>query len=220
MTIDSGRDLLDYIGLFLEFGTFLVTTLGLGFVVLSLNQSTRQQRIEEGPYVRIDIGLSEGIEDQRTVPVYYEDSSQVLDLRWNRDDPGLEISAWFRNYQKHPLGFALGVTGTFIVEVPAGDEADESSAHVIDVEIPYLEFGKCVKVHLASLPSSRESAALLSSLSFYDLYDHRHQHIYGQRSTNALHGRLYWLHTADGTTESTPEGRSRGTGVDYNVGEV
>jgi hypothetical protein len=212
------RDLLDYVSLGLDVATLVATVAGLGFVIFSLWQSVRQQRVETGPYVRVDIGPTDGIPDQQEVEVYYEDHSQILDFSaGGRGAPSLEIAAWFRDYQTSPLGFALGVTATFLVEVVSLDD-ESSEVHFVDVEIPYLEFSKCSKVRLVSLPSDSESSVMLSSLSFHDLYDKRHSHVYGERGTNAVHGRLLWLNKPGHYEESTPEGRSRGAGVDYNVG--
>jgi hypothetical protein len=96
---------------------------------------------------------------------------------------------------------------------------EEHATHQIDVEIPYVEIDKCVRVSLVSLPPEQDALVMLIQLSFYDLYDDLHRHTYGSKGTNALHGRLVWLNV-QGETESTPEGRSRGEGVDYNIGGI
>lgn len=180
-------------------------------VILALRSNRVQQRTQSGPYVRVDIGPSAGVEDQKDIDeAYYQDSSQLVDLAGGEEEQ-TEISSWFRNYQQSALGFALGVTATFLVQ---GD-----ITHLVDVEIPYLEFGKTVRVGLAAIPTEGDVLVMLMSLAFYDFYDQRHRHVYGQKSTNGLHGRLVWTRT-EGLGESTPEGRSRGDGVDYNVGAL
>jgi hypothetical protein len=207
-----GHDTFDYVQLFVQSLGVLVALVGLGGVVLSLKWNREQQRIQNGPYVRVDIGLTKGIPDQKDIKndVYYEDSSQLIDLT-RGTSPSTELSAWFRNYQQNALGFALGVRASFLIQ---GD-----TAHQTDVEIPYVEYGKTVRIGLATIPTEGDITAMLISLSFHDFYDQTHTHIYGQKSSNALHGRLVWLRS-DSEDESTPEGRSRGEGVDYNVGAV
>lgn len=205
------RDSFDYLQLAVQVTGVLVALLGLGGVVLSLRSNRAQQRIQTVPYVRVDIGPTGGIEDQRDIgALYYEDSSQRVDLSGGQDQ-SVEISAWFRNYQQSDLGFALGVRASFLIH---GD-----TPHQTDVEIPYLEKGKTVRLGMAIIPAVGDVSAMLISLSFYDIYDQKHVHVYGHKSTNALHGRLVWIRDYE-FSESTPEGRSRGQGVDYNVGAV
>jgi hypothetical protein len=211
------KDFWDYFSIAVQACTPLVGILGLAGVVYSLKRNREQQRIQAGPYVRIDIGPTAGIEDQRELDVYYADVSQVVDLSHGAENT-LEISAWFRNYQSEALGFALGVTASFVVEVTEPSVARTRSDQV-DVEIPYLEYGKCVRIALARLPIQLELTVILLSVSFYDLYDQLHEHAYGKNSSSAMHGRLVWQKTDD-FEESTPEGRSRGRGVDYNIGGI
>lgn len=204
------RDYIDYIELTVQAIGVLVAIVGLGGVILSLHDNRVQQRTQNGPYIRVDIGPSAGIADRKDVKdEYYEDSSQLVNLTGDHEH-SVEISSWFRNFQSSPLGFALGVRATFLFEA---DHAER-----IDVEIPYLEFGKTVRVGLARIPAEGDITATLVSLTFFDLYDHKHIHVYGQKSTNAIHGRLVWVRGEE--AESTPEGRSRGQGVDYNVGAL
>ena len=145
---------------------------------------------------------------------YYKDLSQFVDLGRNDEGDHIEIYAWFRNYQVSPLGFALGVQATFVLKL-----ADEEVPRRLDVEIPYVEQDKCVELLLVSVPPAIDCTVMLVRLGFQDLHDDRHRHVYGETGTNALHGRLLWVRSA-GMEASTPEGRSRGEGVDYNVGGV
>jgi hypothetical protein len=209
------RDWLDYASFFLDVVALVVTLGGLGFVVAALRQTGRQQRIEAAPYVRIDIGLKDGIPDRPGVADYYEDTSQKVNLTLP-EQPSLEVCAWFRNYQSSDLGFAMGVIATFLVEL---SDATETSIDFVDVEIPYLEFEKTVKVDLAAVPATKEMLVMVTSLVFYDFYDQYHKHTYGRKSSNGLHGRLVFISNSE-VTESSPEGRSRGKGVDYNVGAI
>jgi hypothetical protein len=165
--------------------------------------------------VRVDIGPKTGIHDRPGVDAYYEDASQHVDLA-NPDESSIEVSVWFRNYQSNDLGFAMGVIATFLVQI--SDDADRA-VHFVDVEIPYLEYRKAVKVDLVSVPKSRDVLVMVTSLVFHDFYDQRHEHSYAEEGTNALHGRLVFVANHE-VMESSPEGRSRGTGVDYNVGAI
>lgn len=203
---------IDYLDLGLQAFTLAVGLGGFAAVLISMSHSRQLQRTQTGPYVRVDIGPSSGIPDADIPAPYYEDSTQGVNLMESDGGGATEVSAWFRNYQTAALGFALGVRATFVVDI-----ADDPNVHQLYVEIPYLEHDKCVRITLASMPTLKESSIMLLQLSFYDYYDKLHRHVYGRKGTNALHGRLLWLNQVSGI-ESTPEGRSRGEGIDYNVG--
>jgi hypothetical protein len=206
----SERDFLDYASFVVSALTLLVTAAGLSFVVFSLKQSGRQQRIEAGPYVRVDIGsATEVMSDyEKPVPIYH-DGRQATNLASSENSDSITISAWFRNYQTHPLGMALGVTAVFLVEV------GELEPVVNDVRIAYLEVGKPVLVDIVQFDRAYDATVQLLSLTFQDFYDEQHEHRFGIAGTNALHGRLIATYEK-GVLISRPEGRSRGEGVDFD----
>lgn len=203
---------LDYVSLFVGGLGLLATIVGLRFVVQSLDQSAEQQRIEAGPYVRVDIGsLDLPMSDFSPPGHHYRSEDQVLNLE-STASSSIMLSAWFRNLQSHPLGTAYGVHATFIVE------GDEFEPGVTEVAIPYLEHGKPVLVDIVRCTISQNPSVLLSELRFYDFYDRQHHHQFGSSGTNALHGRLR-ARVQNGKIMSVPEGRSRGFGVEFGTEE-
>jgi hypothetical protein len=199
---------IDYVTALLSFLSLLATGAGLGFVVRSLNQASEQQRVEAGPYVRVDLGSVDlEMPDFQRPQHHYRSHEQVLDLR-SGEGRSIVLSAWFRNLQTHNLGTAFGVRATFVVE---GDDFEPA---VRQVEIPYLEAGKPVLVDILRCQTSQNPGVILSELRFYDFYDRQHRHQFGSKGTNALHGRLRSV-IQDGKIVSDPEGRSRGHGVEF-----
>lgn len=205
----SDRDLLDFVTLAVDISTLAVTGFGLYFVVASLKQAGKQQRIEAGPYVRVDIGSpDEDMPDFIKPEVSYHDFTQASSFILDEDVEAITISAWFRNYQAHPLGMALGITAVFLIE------SAEMEPVIKDVRIAYLENEKSVLIDLAKIARGQDATVRLLSLSFLDFYDQRHEHTFGGKGTNALHGRLIAVYENGGLT-ARPEGRSRGNGVDF-----
>jgi hypothetical protein len=203
---------LDYVGILVGVLGLLATIVGLRFVVQSLDQSAAQQRIEAGPYVRVDIGSLDLPMPDFSPPAYhFRSEDQVLNLE-STASSGIILSAWFRNLQSHPLGTAYGVRAAFVVE---GDEFEPA---VTEVTIPYLESGKPVLIDIVRCAISQQPSVLLSELLFYDFYDRQHHHQFGSSGTNALHGRLS-ARAQDGKIMSVPEGRSRGFGVEFGSEE-
>jgi hypothetical protein len=205
------RDWVDYASLAVSAFTLLVTFGGLWFVISSLRQAAQQQRVEAGPYVRVDLGSADlHMPDFHAPPVYYTDQTQALHLEREGSDENLvTLSAWFRNYQTHPLGMAFGVVAQILVERIGFDPV------ISEVRIPYLERDKAVLIHVARVNHASTPRITLLSLSFLDFYDRRHEHQYGEKGTNALHGRLV-CSVEDGRLISVPEGRSRGEGVSFD----
>ncbi len=214
---NSSVSSLDYVQAVATVIGVVVATAGLGGVLYSLSQTRRDQRTQSGPYVRIDVCPLEGADDFDPPEPHFGNTLRVVDLAPDRPEAEkVTLCAWIRNYQAHPLGFALAVTAFFVLEAKGlrGDGSGPDEPEYSLVEVPYLEFNKPVRVDLFKIP--RESVAFLwlASVSFYDFYDHRHEHQFGQRSTNALHGRLACDYVP-GRVESIPEARPRGPKVAY-----
>jgi hypothetical protein len=109
-------DVFNYVSLLMGGLGLFATVVGLRFVVQSLNQTAAQQRIEAGPYVRVDIGsLDLPLTDFSPPDHHYRGEDQVLEFD-RADIQSITLSAWFRNLQSHPLGTAYGVRAAFIVE--------------------------------------------------------------------------------------------------------
>jgi hypothetical protein len=207
------HDWLDYANLAFEIVTFVVTAGGLWLVIAALRKTTEQQRIESGPYVRVDIGSTDvATEDFKPFEAYYRSDSQCSDMAPELGEAEkVTLSAWFRNYQRHPLGMALAVEASFLIE------ADFSGPILNQVRIAYLEVDKPVLVDVIKVPRPERARVTLLALTFLDFYDHRHEHQLGEKSSNALHGRLTCIYDNE-RIQATPAGRSRGKGVDF-VGE-
>jgi hypothetical protein len=110
------------------------------------------RRLEFLPYVRVDLvpsslGLASDI---RLAQPYFIDSGQVLELIDGTLSDRRTISAYFRNYQPHPLGMAAIPRATFLVEFVSEDGTDDFE--YVDVQLPYLETGKPVLVNVCSFP--------------------------------------------------------------------
>ena len=179
-------------------------------MVASLKQTGKQQRIEAGPYVRVDIGsLDADMLDFHRPEVRYRDSMQATSFaQANSGSDVITISAWFRNYQTHPLGMALGISAVFLIETLVAQPL------IHEVRIAYLEQDKAVLVDIARIDRAQDITVRLLSLSFLDFYDQRHEHQLGAKGTNALHGRLSAAYDS-GRLIATPQGRSLGKGVDF-----
>jgi len=200
----------DYVTVGLGLAGLISTVVGLSFVVVQLRRTAEQQRTEAGPYVRVDLGsLQLSMDDFERPRAYFHNHTEYVDLATG-DESASMLVAWFRNYQGHPLGMALGVTATFSIDDGSG------TSFIKNVYIPYLERGKAVAIDLVRCPSNGAVEVTLISISFLDFYDHRHEHSYGEAGTNALHGRLRAL-IQEGRLESVPEGRSRGSGIDLGL---
>ncbi len=219
--MDAGHDLFDYAGLVIGILTFAAAVIGLAAVVLTLRQGNRQERVESGPYIRVDLAAPPGEHSdfEPPAPHHHDTATLVRDYAPNLSPEAKRgISAWFRNYQPHQLGVAFSITATFSVGVeilPMAQQGDEGvQVFETKVFIAYLENDKPVCIDLVRFPRNWRVDADLVSLSYFDLYDRKHVHEYGEKGTNALHGRL--SATYDGTSlASVPEGRPRGRGVQF-----
>lgn len=194
----------------------VIATGGLGGVLYSLYQARRDQRTQSGPYLRIDVALRDGTEDFKPPKAHFANSLKVVDLAPDiSESKKLTLSAWIRNYQSHPLGFALAISAFFVLETRRlGTEVDDAEAEYFLLEVPYVEYEKPVRVDLFKIPKDVSAFLWLASVSFYDFYDRRHEHQFGQRSSNALHGRLSCDYAPE-RVESIPEARPRGPKVEF-----
>ena len=178
-----------------------VAVLGFIAIYITLRETRKQQRTQAGPYVRIDLGVAEeSVDDFEPPKVHYADTSNVVDL--DEATPSSEkvtISAWLRNYQSHPLGFALGVNLNLFLYASSSRNGDRSQD--VTVEIAYLEYGKPVRVDLikANVPSGPDESIVVSvvEVRYYDFYDQLNVHVFEQEGTNGLHGRLSCVITQD-----------------------
>ena len=120
------------------------------------------------------------------------------------------MSAWFRNYQEHSLGMAIGVSAVFLVDTGAVESVLD------DVFIAYVEGDKPVILDIATVSRSLGATVQLLSVAYVDFYDRRYSHVYGESGTNALHGRMICIVTPE-SIQSMPNARPRGSGVDFEV---
>jgi hypothetical protein len=198
--------LTDWLSVSLEMVTFLVTAIGLAFVVVSLRQTGEQQRLEAGPYVRVDLGTYDlDMPDFARPDVFFHNHDECVELVSEYEE-SVTVVAWFRNYQPHPLGMAFGLTAVFSIDT-------EEISMVNAVSIPYLEHGKAVAIDIARCSAIAWTELRLIELSFLDFYDRPYEHSHGEHGTNSLHGRLSAFLDSDGLV-AVPEGRARGTGID------
>lgn len=193
---------------------------GLTGVIITLRHGRRQQRIASGPYIRVDLGPAEGKTDFKAPAVHFMNTADVYDLaRDEGEDEKVSLWTWVRNYQAHPLGFALAVSAFFVLELRKASASqntggDTEVVEFFDLRIPYIEAGKPVAVELFKIPRDSEASLWLASLTYYDFYDTRHEHWYGGPSTNALHGRLRCEYLK-GSFDCVPEARPRGRKVEF-----
>src|SRR4051812_43953217 len=118
ISIDIEHDWLDYLLATVGMGTLMATVVGLYFVARGLRQSVDQQRVGSGPFVRVDVGSTdEDMGDFKPPAVHYHSVNQAVEVgTQDESSRRTTLTAWFRNYQTHPLGMALGVTAVFLVE--------------------------------------------------------------------------------------------------------
>lgn len=127
------------------------------------------RRLEFLPYVRVDLvpsnlGLASDI---RLSQPYFVDAGQVLELADRTLAERRTISAYFRNYQPHPLGIAAIPRATLLVEF-VGEDGSEDFVYV-DVQLPYLEVEKPVLVNVCSFPVSWSVTVTCIGVRYVDL---------------------------------------------------
>ena len=127
----------------------------------------------------------------------------------------MSVYGWVSNYQRHPLGFALFVKPLFTVGYGTRTSREQKFAY-LEAFVPYLEHNKSVGIELFRMNREHRADVRLVGIEFYDLYDRRHQHWFGDKGTNALHGRLRCDYR-DGRFTSIPGARPRGPKVVYDV---
>ena len=183
-------------------GTFAALTGVIG-IFFQVRQNTVRQRKETGPYVRVDIGPT--VEDTTTpftrpgaYIVLARDYIDVAD-----DDKAaakVSISAWFSNYQTHPLGmcFSLSAEFTYEAQAPSG----ETTVGLGRWEIAYLEHGKPVQLELVRVPKDWSISVDLSALRYQDF--HGTQQLYDEYFSTGIHGRLKCFYVPQDGFESIP----------------
>ncbi len=154
--------------------------IGLGVVWYQLRLQNRvrrdeleARRLEFLPYVRVDLVPSnlKLAGDIRLTDPYFVDSGQVLELVDGKTSDRRTISAYFQNYQLHPLGIAAVPRATFLVEFTRDDEVD--GFEYVDVQLPYLEAGKPVLVDVCSFPAAWQVTSTCVGVSYVDLLGSR-----------------------------------------------
>lgn len=148
----------------------LATAATLGVIALTLPEIERgfiDSRADRSPYVRVDVvpTAPHRLPEFRPGTPYYHRTDSVSDFA-ETDEPAVRVSAWFRNYQSHPLGFAIGVTAVFVLE-----RLDDASGDIAltEVSVPFLECLKPVKVDLFQFPLAWRTRASLARLNYTDL---------------------------------------------------
>ena len=199
--------MLDHVQAWSTLAAAVFAVSGLGGVIWTLRRGRRQQRVQSGPYVRVDIGPTIGATSDFEAPKdpHYVSSDYVVDLAPDlADDQKVSLSAWLTNYQPHPLGMAFRVLAFFIIEVrPRGSFVPVYRYSI--VRTAYVERKKSVKIELFKVPGDSTAVLWLSRLAFSDFYDEYHEHSEG-KNENALHGRLTCTY-ANGNFMCIPEGR-------------
>lgn len=187
----------------------VIAFLGLGGVIFALQRSRRQQRIEVGPYIRVDVGPTSGVTSDFEAPKpYFVGDAEVSDLAPHvGNDQKVILAAWLTNYQPNPLGIAFRVASFFILEARVPGAQAPIYRYVI-VRVAYVEHGKPVKIELFKIPADWTATLWLNKLAFSDFYDEYHEHSEG-RNENALHGRLTCTYD-DGVFYCIPEARPAG----------
>ena len=115
--------LLEHVQAWAMVGTGVVAAIGLAGVYLSVREGRKQQRIQSGPFIRVDIGpTSDTISNFETPAAHFINREFVQDIALDTaadqaDDQKVSVSAWATNYQTHPLGLAYGVSLRFIYEI-------------------------------------------------------------------------------------------------------
>ena len=186
-----------------------VAAAGLTGVLLNVRAARLQQRIQSGPYVRIDISpTSLEVGGFKPPKPHHVLSDSAIDLSPGAaEDQKVTISAWATNYQTHPLGFALRVAFLVVVETPGPGEPAE-----LGVTIPYLEQDKPIQVDLVKISRNEEVTVRLLFLSYYDLYDRKVEQGWLKKGTNALHGRLACTYSK-GDVDNSPQAWPTGSNV-------
>lgn len=199
------------------FATALIAAIGLFGVWLTFSSSAREQRVQWGPYVRVDIGPPDGTGDFASPAPHYRDAKGCIDLAPDAStDRKVTVSTWLRNYQAHPLGFALAASAFFILEVRKDSTGlPRSDVQYHKARLPYLEHSKAVQLDLFTFPQDWEVFVWLGTLEFHDIYQRRHAHEASAENT-ALHGRLSCSY-ARGSFTCYPQGRPRGDAVDSST---
>jgi len=185
----------------------LVAFFGLGGVWITLTRNARQQRVQVGPFVRVDVGAvgAEGGADFTPPDHHFENRATVEDLTGG--EPNISLWAWVSNTQSSELGFAIGVAARFLLEMKMPGQP--IVYRVRDVQVAYVQNGRPVKIELYRVPETATGRISLITLTFYDLYQHRHEHWSGGRSENAIFGRFI-CEFQNGQCYSIPEAWPRG----------
>jgi hypothetical protein len=207
--------LLEHIQAWATVAATAIAFFGLLGVYLTLREGSREQRIQWQPYIRIDLTPLGGTTvDFKPPDPYFHKTDEARDLAPDSTEEKVGFTAWVRNYQSNPLGVALAVQA-FIVVAAAAADVTVTELEYFDLRVPYAEYGKPVAVDLFYFPATWRATATVSLVSYYDLYDRRHQHRLGSRGTNALHGRLT-CHYEEAAFESQPESWPRGPQVEFD----
>ena len=205
---DNGTPaMLDHVQAWSTLAAAVFAVSGLGGVIWTLRRGRRQQRVQSGPYVRVDVGPTTAATSDFEAPKnpHFVSSDDVVDLAPDLDDDQkVSLSAWLTNYQPHPLGTAFRVAAFFVIEVRPHASLVPVYQYSI-VRVAYVEHKKPVKIELFRVPGNSTAVLWLSRLAFSDFYDEYYKHYEG-KNENALHGRLTCTY-ANGNFTCIPEGR-------------
>jgi hypothetical protein len=182
----------------------LVAIVGLAGVWITLSRNAEQQRVQLGPFVRVDVGVV-GAPDFSPPVHHFENSRVVEDLSGGQKS--ISLWAWVDNTQPSALGFAMGVSARFLLELKLPGESPEF--RVRDIQVAYVRNQKPVKIELFRVPSAATGYIRLIALTFYDLYQRRHEHWLSGRSENGIYGR-FMCEFQNGQCLSIPEAWPRG----------
>lgn len=174
-------------------GVAAAATLALLAAALpDIERNAQDSKVERGPYVRVDVLPARDalVTDMQSRRAYYIEKRRAM--RPASPGPGtVGIAAWFDNYQPNPLGFALRLRATFLMQYDLADGRGDIE-EALSLDVPYLEHGKPVKVELCWFPSTWNVRVDLYSLAFTDLFGNEVEIARDDEkvAAHALHGRL------------------------------
>ena len=183
-------------------GTFAALTGVIG-ILIQVRQNAERQRKETGPYVRVDIGPTVG----NTATPFIKPEAYIVLARDHIDvagggsrPPHVSISAWFRNYQSHPLGMCFTVRAEFHYSALTHSGFPVIGSGTWD--IAYLEYDKPVQIELFRLPKNWSILVELYSLRYQDFYGVRQ--LFSEDYSTGIHGRLRCSYAPQDGFESLP----------------
>ena len=184
--------------------------LPFGFIgaYIQIEEGRRRRRVELSPYIRVDIGSNNRAHATHfNKPTsYFTRKETCVDLAPDRAGyEKVNVSAWFRNYQVHALGFAVTIRARFLIQIYDPVEEIHTISILPPVEIAYLENGYTVEAELIRAPENWSFSVEVIEVAYRDIYDREHQYSVGLgNNSNVIHGRLLFFHNPEEGNVSLP----------------